>query len=146
LKKINNIQFIFADDDRVDNSNIKTEAVITKNNNMFYKIKTYRKKSKLLEGSFIGNIDSVGIQRVKVRLPKCDFADITLSNYRESSSEQSSMSDYVEMFANGEKFIVDLESQTDPFMFENSKNIVNAYDKLDLIGITFKILLSEGVS
>jgi hypothetical protein len=135
LKKITNLQLIFSDNMRSDVVN----AVFTRNNNMFYKIKTYRKKSKMLNGNFTGHIDTVGIQRLKVRLPKCDFAEIILSNYDETAGNI----ELLQMFSNGKIMNLDMSAE-DPF--ETKDNIQNVYDRLNLIGITFKILLSEGVS
>jgi hypothetical protein len=148
LKKITNLQLLFSDSETKD---VYQDGVLSvkdrdrnefvKNNSLFYTIKTYRKKSKLLNGELSGYLDGVGIQRMKVRLPKCDFAEITLSNYNDKSDAFS----IINMFSNGEKITLDSEAE-DPFINTDENAIQNTFDRLNLIGITFKVLLSEGVN
>jgi hypothetical protein len=111
---------------------------------MFYEIKTYRKKSKFLNGSFIGELDGVGTQRIKLRLPKCDFAELTLSNYNDTTDKLGVQS--IEMFSNGKEIFLETDDVEDPFIMTDYQLIQNAIDRLHLIGITFKVLLSEGIN
>ena len=133
LKKITSLQLIFSDKQRYNKAD--KDGIFTKNNKVYYSIKTYRKKSELLDGYFESALDGVGIQRIKIRLPKCDFAEIMLSNFE----------DYVENSRRSTNNYMVVEKTTnDDLLITDQDSILDIYDRLHLIGITLKILLSEG--
>ena len=136
LKKITSLQLIFSDKQRYARKDYN--GIFTKNNTIFYSIKTYRKKSELLNGFFSSTLDGVGIQRLKIRLPKCDFAEITLSNYEEGIVNNNKLvNNYL---------IVEEPTEDDKFLILDEEAITDIYDRLHLVGITLKILLSEGLN
>lgn len=47
---------------------------------LFYTLKTYRKKTRMLDGSYSGQLDYVGNKRLKIRAQKFDYAILELSN------------------------------------------------------------------
>lgn len=132
LKKIVDMSMLFADAERetmydsIHHKLIYGPGTDYKNNlELFYDIKTYRKKSMLLNGSYKGHIDYVSNARVKPRCQKCDFAALTLYN----------------------KIVKDGDNITYTYDNSNSDNegYNNGYDiidKLNLIGLTFKVVLS----
>ena len=132
LKKIVDMSMLFADAERetmydsVHHKLIYGPGTDYRNNlELFYDIKTYRKKSMLLNGSYKGRIDYVSNARVKPRCQKCDFAALTLYN----------------------KIVKDDDNITYTYDNSNSDNdgYNNGYDiidKLNLIGLTFKVVLS----
>ena len=132
LKKIVDMSMLFADAERETMYDSKHHKLIYgpgtdyKNNlELFYDIKTYRKKSMLLNSSYKGHIDYVSNARVKPRCQKCDFAALTLYN----------------------KIVKDGDNITYTYDNSNSDNegYNNGYDiidKLNLIGLTFKVVLS----
>lgn len=141
LKKINNIHFTFADKMRAYNYTTNTngkkvvvDSTITKNNPIVYELKTYRKKSKFLNGDFVGELDGVGVQRIKIRMPKCDFAELTLSNYKIDGND-------ILMYYGVNGF-----SETPDSQKYIDSGINGVYDRLNLIDITYKVLYSEGVN
>ena len=136
LKKITSLQLIFSDRQRYARKDYN--GIFTKNNTIFYSIKTYRKKSELLNGFFSSTLDGVGIQRLKIRLPKCDFAEITLSNYEDGIINNNKLvNNYL---------IVEESTEDDKFLILDEGSITDIYDRLHLVGITLKILLSEGLN
>ena len=132
LKKIVDMSMLFADAERETMYDSKHHKLIygpgtdyRNNLELFYDIKTYRKKSMLLNGSYKGRIDYVSNARVKPRCQKCDFAALTLYN----------------------KIVKDDDNITYTYDNSNSDNdgYNNGYDiidKLNLIGLTFKVVLS----
>lgn len=132
LKKIVDMSMLFADAERetmydsIHHKLIYGPGTDYKNNlELFYDIKTYRKKSMLLNSSYKGHIDYVSNARVKPRCQKCDFAALTLYN----------------------KIVKDGDNITYTYDNSNSDNegYNNGYDiidKLNLIGLTFKVVLS----
>lgn len=88
---------------------------------LFYKLKTYRKKTNLLNSSYSGKIDYVSKARVKPRVQKFDFIVLEISNYLEDEHGN-------------------IKYTFDEF---NETNLgLGILDKLNLIGITFKMTLS----
>lgn len=129
LKKIVSLQLIFSDKQKYNK-----EGIFTSTNNIYYSIKTYRKKSELLDGYVSSNIDGVGIKRIKIRLPKCDFAEIMLSNFEQGVENNTKLTSNIVLT---DESMINIQEELD---------INNIYDRLHLIGITLKILLSEGLN
>ena len=131
LKKIVDMSMLFADAERetmydsVHHKLIYGPGTDYKNNlELFYDIKTYRKKSMLLNGSYKGHIDYVSNARVKPRCQKCDFASLTLYNKIVKDDNITYTYD---------------NSNLDNDGYNNGYDII---DKLNLIGLTFKVVLS----
>ena len=131
LKKIVSLQLIFSDKTRNEKFN--------GNNQLYFAVKTYRKKSNLLDGYFTTPLNAVGIQRIKVRLPKCDFAEIILSNKNKNTGQF----DNITMVSTTN---MSSDVSEDPMVYGSPSKINNKFDRLHLIGITLKILLSEGLN
>ena len=132
LKKIVDMSMLFADAERetmydsIHHKLIYGPGTDYKNNlELFYDIKTYRKKSMLLNGSYKGHIDYVSNARVKPRCQKCDFAALTLYNKIVKGDDNVT-------------YTYD-NSNSDNDGYNNGYDII---DKLNLIGLTFKVVLS----
>lgn len=132
LKKIVDMSMLFADAERetmydsVHHKLIYGPGTDYRNNlELFYDIKTYRKKSMLLNSSYKGHIDYVSNARVKPRCQKCDFASLTLYN---------------KITKDGDNVTYTYDnSNSDSDGYNNGYDII---DKLNLIGLTFKVVLS----
>ena len=134
IKKITTISFLFADRDRelqydvLNNKYTTVSPSEDKNLQMLYTFKAYRKKSKFLNSQYYGQIDYVKNLKIRPRLQKCDFIELELSNRRED--------DYGNIIWTYEDYMPDVSSP------DNRGG--NILDKFNLIGITFRMTVSEG--
>ena len=129
LKKLTELGLIFADKDRALSYSVKDLKYTLgsfgedQQLQLFYKIKTYRKKSQLLNSSYSGQLDYVRTIRIKPRVQKFDFLTLELTNKLED------------------------EHGNIVYTYGNSGEDNYGYgilDKLNLIGLTFKTTLSTG--
>lgn len=129
LKKLNEATFIFADRDRFQMDSAQNIVIATSqqqdNLQLFYKFRSYRKKSRLFDSAYTNDIDYLYNAKVKPRIQKFDFVDLELSNKIVDDNGN------IKYTYTGEN---DGSTPTDDW-----KDIL---DKLNLIGITFKYSLS----
>lgn len=131
LKKLTRFGLMFADREREltyvysDNKyELGTPGELS-NLELFYTIKTYRKKSQIFNDSYGDKIEYVASVRLKPRVNKFDYIELELSNYKED--------------VDGYAYYTYSDVPVD-----NNQGF-GVFDKLNLIGLTFETVLSTGV-
>lgn len=136
IKKLVSVSVLFADRSReLEYDVLNDKYTITTpgdpdNLQLFYTFKAYRKKSKFLDSNFSGQIDYVKNLKIKPRLQKFDFLELTFTNKKED--------DHGNVKWTYQEYMPDPDNDTIP-----NKGL-RILDKFNLIGLTFRMTASEG--